>query len=511
MGSIAINVNMLDIIALCLLVAAMVYLYVAYRFKKEIKKGIIRISKEIDKIADDKQVRSNDANKNLNPVYNALKKLEVAINKKNKTKEMIFEMAQTLAVNIELKNLLNEFINKVMEASLSQWGAFYIHNDVTNKLEIKSSIGFSKNLYNEFDIDIGEGLVGQVAQTKKIKIISDIPDDSIYLSRTFIGKIKPKDLILVPIITGEKLDGILVLGSIYGYSDDHVIILKGIRSYLGIGITNAMAYERTQMLSKELKFQNDIIQNMNNDLENKVIERTEFLNNVINSIKDYSIISTSKNGIITTWNRGAEIINGYSSDEMIGKNISMNYSERDRENGKAVKDFKIAEKNGEYLEYGWRNKKSGERYFADTIITPIYDNNKQVIGFTNIIKDITSIKSMEQALMNEKLFKNKIMESFERAVILIDTAGIIQDMNDKLLQITNYQRFDYLGKYVAKLFENEYEIEEKLKMIMKEDIRINWNTNIIIKDYGTRYVSIEAETVKDNEGFVKGVVVFVRE
>ncbi|HCC07933.1 MAG TPA: hypothetical protein DEP72_07260 [Clostridiales bacterium] len=511
MRPIAISVNMLDILALCLLIAALVYLYVSYRFKKEIKRGLIRISREIDKITDDKQVSTKDTNKNLNPVYNALRKLEITINEKNKTKEMIFEMAQTLAVNIELKNLLNEFLNKVMEASSSQWGAFYIHNDVTNKLEIKSSIGFSKNIYNEFDIDIGEGLVGQVAQTKKIKIISDIPDDSIYLSRTFIGKIKPKNLILVPVITGERLDGILVLASIYGYSEDHIIILKGIRSYLGIGITNAMAYERTQMLSKELKFQNDIIQNMNNDLENKVIERTEFLNNVINSIKDYSIISTTKNGIITTWNRGAEIINGYSADEMIGRNIAINYSEKDRENGKAVRDFKIAEKDGEYLEYGWRNKKSGERYFADTIITPIYDNSKQVIGFTNIIKDITSIKSMEQALMNEKLFKNKMMESFDRAIILIDTAGIIQDMNDKLLQITNYQRFDYSGKYVAKIFENEFEIEEKIKVIMKEDIKINWKTNINIKDQGTRYIDIEAETIKDNEGFVKGVVVFIRE
>ncbi|HBY19954.1 MAG: hypothetical protein A2Y24_01855 [Clostridiales bacterium GWE2_32_10] len=505
------SLTMVDVLALCLIVAGMVYLYVNYRFREEIKKGISKISKGIDKITNDKELRISDTNKTLNPVYNALKKLELTINKKNKTKEMVFEMAQTLAVNIELKTLLNEFLNKVMEATGSQWGAFYINNDVTNKLEIKSSIGFSKNIYNEFDIDIGEGIIGQVAQTRRIKIIADIPDDTIYLARTFIGKIKPKNLILVPVITVEKLAGVLVLASIYNYNDDHVMILRGIRNYLGIAINNAIAYERTQRLSKELKFQNDIIQNMNNDLENKVIERTEFLNNVINSIKDYSIISTNKNGIITTWNRGAEVINGYTSDEMIGRNISISYSEKDRETEKVIRDFKMAEKDGEYLEYGWKSKKNGERYFADTIITPIYDNNKKVIGFTNITKDITSIKSMEQALMYEKLFKNKVMDSFDKAIILIDTAGIMQDMNDKLLQITNFDRLDYFGKYVAKLFENEHETEEKLKIIIKDGVKINWNANIILKDYSTKYVSIEAETLRDNEGNVKGIIMFVRE
>ncbi len=505
-----ITINMIDILALNIIVGASTYLYVGYSFKKEISKGVNSISKEIAKVSENKKLRINDSKKLIAPIYSSLKQLEETIRKKNKTKEMIFEISQTLAVNLELKGLLNEFLNKVLEATNSQWGAFYIYNDITNKLEIKSSIGFSRNIYNEFDIDIGEGFIGNIAKTKKIKIISDIPDDTVYLARTFIGKIKPKNLVLVPVLTGDKLVGVFLLASIYEFLDDHISILKEVRYYLGISINNAMTYERTQRLSKELKFQNDIIQNMNNDLENKVIERTEFLNNVINSIKDYAIISTNKNGVITTWNRGAEIINGYTADEMIGRNISINYSEKDRETGKVIKDFRIAEKDGEYLEYGWKSKKNGEKYFADTIITPIYDNNKQIIGFTNITKDITSIKSMEQALINEKIFKNKLLECSHDSIMLIDTAGIIQEVNGKVLEITGYSRFDYLGKYVAHSFENDVDVEERLKVIIKEDAKLNWRSNIYVKDNQSREVSVYAESIKDSENNIKGIMFFIK-
>ena len=65
---------------------------------------------------------------------------------------------------------------------------------------------------------------------------------------------------------------------------------------------------------------------------------------------------------------------------------------------------------------GWRTKKNGEKFFADVIITPMYNKNNELIGFTNITKDITVMKNMEQALIHEKTFNQKLLESSTRAL-----------------------------------------------------------------------------------------------
>ena len=104
-----------------------------------------------------------------------------------------------------------------------------------------------------------------------------------------------------------------------------------IKYYVGVAINNGITYERTMRLTNELKFQNKLIQNLNEELEKKAEERTFFLNNIVDSIKDYAIYAMDKNGIVLAWNKGAEIIMGYKKDEICGKSIKNIYSAEEAE------------------------------------------------------------------------------------------------------------------------------------------------------------------------------------
>ena len=103
-----------------------------------------------------------------------------------------------------------------------------------------------------------------------IKIINDIPNDSVYIIKGFTGKVKPKSLMIVSVINKNELIGILILASIYNYTDAQIEIINSIRSYLSIAIENGKNIEKKDRLINELSFQNKLIQDLNDELEAKI-------------------------------------------------------------------------------------------------------------------------------------------------------------------------------------------------------------------------------------------------
>lgn len=480
-----------------------------WKYKKNVYGQLGELTRNIESISKGEVVKFAPS-KAFVRVYDALESLSVHLKRQNRIKASIFNIINALAVNIQLEKLLEALLPKVIEGTRSNWGAFYIVSSVTNKLEIKASLGFSKNVYKEFDISIGEGFIGQAAQSNEIQIITDIPEDTTYCTRTFLGKVKPKSMMIVPISTQHELVGLLVLASITEYQEEQIEVIKSIRYYLGMSVSNAATYERMERLSKELQFQNQLIQNMNDELEEKVRERTDFLNNIINSIKDYAIVSMDEEGFITTWNKGAELLKGYKAEEIIGNHISILYPEEDVKSGKVDRELEIAQTEGEYVEYGWRTKKNGEKFFADVIITPMYNKNNELIGFTNITKDITVMKNMEQALIHEKTFNQKLLESSTRALLLVDKEGIIIQSNEQISTLLGFTKEEMKGKYFPDYFDNPEMVEKSLKDMIRRGSYGEWKWNIRDKGNNPRPVIVNAYGVMDQEGKVLEILLYLK-
>ena len=102
---------------------------------------------------------SND--KNLSKIYEYIKENKKVLFDMRKKDELLNEILISTALNHEIEKFLDDVMPKIMDITQSQFIVFYAVNKATNKLEVKASVGFGKNIYSQFDISMGEGFVGQ--------------------------------------------------------------------------------------------------------------------------------------------------------------------------------------------------------------------------------------------------------------------------------------------------------------------------------------------------------------
>ncbi|MBK59064.1 MAG: chemotaxis protein [Pseudomonas sp.] len=107
------------------------------------------------------------------------------------------------------------------------------------------------------------------------------------------------------------------------------------------------------------------------------------------STKGYAIITLDCEGVITTWNRGAEAIFGYTEMEAIGQTVDMLYTETDRKAGVPEAERERALKQGQASDERWHLRRDGSQCFFSGLVNPLVDNDGTVTGFAKIARDLT--------------------------------------------------------------------------------------------------------------------------
>ena len=118
----------------------------------------------------------------------------------------------------------------------------------------------------------------------------------------------------------------------------------------------------------------------------------------IESIRDYAIFMLDPQGVIKSWNRGAEAIKGYRSDEIIGRHFSLLYTPEDVECGKPRKLLALAAKEGRVQDEGWRLRKDGSRFWAEVVITAVKRDCGELAGYAKVTRDLTRRKTYDDEL-----------------------------------------------------------------------------------------------------------------
>jgi PAS domain S-box-containing protein len=120
---------------------------------------------------------------------------------------------------------------------------------------------------------------------------------------------------------------------------------------------------------------------------------------IVSNVKDYAHIMLDTEGLIVSWNQGAERIKGYRAEEIIGQHFSRFYGAEDLRNGVPALELKQATETGRFEGEGWRVRKDGSRFLANIVITALRDEKGRLRGFGKITRDITERRQAEEALM----------------------------------------------------------------------------------------------------------------
>jgi len=118
----------------------------------------------------------------------------------------------------------------------------------------------------------------------------------------------------------------------------------------------------------------------------------EYLQNAIHEIEDYAIVLMNVSGTILDWNSGAEKIKLYKASEIIGKNFRIFYTEPDIKINKPDQLIALATKEGKAQDEGWRIRKDGSLFWGSITISAIHDQNKILVGFSKVTRDLTERK-----------------------------------------------------------------------------------------------------------------------
>jgi PAS domain S-box-containing protein len=137
----------------------------------------------------------------------------------------------------------------------------------------------------------------------------------------------------------------------------------------------------------------------------------ERLRLLIESVRNYAIFMLDPQGIVTSWNPGAERLNGYSAGEIIGQSVSRFYPEEDIRAGKPALELSIAAESGRFEEEGWRVRNDGSQFWASVVLSAIRDGSGKLIGYTNVTWD-TERRRVEEGV--RYLYEiSKLLTSFD--------------------------------------------------------------------------------------------------
>ena len=235
----------------------------------------------------------------------------------------------------------------------------------------------------------------------------------------------------------------------------------------------------------------------------------------IRNVTDYAMFVLSPTGEVRTWNPGAERIMGYQANEIVGKNFSQFYGPEDLKNQKPQGELRVATEKGRVEDEGWRVRKDGTRFWANTIITALRDDSGKLLGFAKITRDMTRHREGEESLRrSEEMFRLLIDSVQDYAIFMLDPNGNVSSWNHGAERIKGYRPDEIIGKHFSLFYTPEdrenNKPEHNLELARTEG-RMEEEGWRIRKD-GTRFwANVVITAVHDDSGTLRGFAKVTRD
>ena len=148
---------------------------------------------------------------------------------------------------------------------------------------------------------------------------------------------------------------------------------------------------------EELARSNAILEDLVSARTRELALSEERLRLLVDGVTDYAIVMLDVDGVIVSWNSGAERIKGYTAQEAVGQHLSLFSTPEQLAVDHAGQELRLARSHGRYEEETWRVRKDGSRFWANVVVTAVHDAAGDLVGFAKIARDMTERRELEAA------------------------------------------------------------------------------------------------------------------
>src|SRR5690242_15191119 len=241
-------------------------------------------------------------------------------------------------------------------------------------------------------------------------------------------------------------------------------------------------------------------------------DRLELL---VDAVTDYAVYLVDRDGVIRTWNAGAERIKGYRAAEAIGQNFSLFFTPEDQAAGLPHEILLRAARTGRAEQEGWRIRKDGGRFWASSVMHAVADARGRAVGFAEITPDMTERREAQQALYeSERRFRLLVQAVKDCAIYMLDPSGIIVNWNFGAERLKGYSAAEIVGQHFSKFYTREDRMAGLPARVL-ETARHEGHYEAegwrVRKDGGRFWAAVEVDAIRDENNQLVGFAKVTRD
>jgi len=398
------------------------------------------------------------------------------------------DISYILRLHNSVEELSYDVLVKLIKYINHVQGALYIYNDEKNVLVNFATYGYNRRKFINQEFKIGKGLIGQCAYEKDFIYRTEIPDDYATITSGILGDKKPQSILLIPLITDEKLQGVVEFASVEKEIPDLTIrFLREVGEIIARTIFNLSVNQKTEKLlqeaqqmteelkeneeelrqnAEEMRATHDELEKSNAQLESKIKE-------VENAQKRLHSLLENASEIISIYNQDLKLtyispsvtkILGYNPQEMMGgKDLDRLTRKGEMDLNQMFQNLLSNPRVPVSIQYTFM-KKDGEKIFLEVTGRNLLDD----VAINGIILNSQDITERKRAEKEERM-RSKMQSLSENSpdlIIRLNTAGQFFYANPTVERYLNIPVKDLINQTLGSI-----QIQEDLSNFLKDSIK----------------------------------------
>lgn len=211
--------------------------------------------------------------------------------------------------------------------------------------------------------------------------------------------------------------------------------------------------------------------------EEQIHGQQENYESIIQSLKDYAVFTTDKEGCITSWSAGAERILLYKPTDIIGRSADILYTPEDitalvpsREIGSALTD-------GKAVNERFHVKKDRSRFWGSGLVFPLYNIKKEHVGFTKIMQNASDEDQAEANLREEREMAETLISAYHEPIVVLNAEMVVINANASFVQYFSLDKFDIIDKKFYEIADGSLNMAKLRATLAKLIKSNNFHTN----------------------------------